>query len=321
MALARYIRFQTQTDFTDETVGAFGANAHVIDPVSEDITSDKQFIYPRTAGVRAARQRVKGPNKFTGTIGTPFYPLHATSLLYYTMGAVTTNTGTPTTGTNTHIITKANTIPFFRMSVGRDLRQHDYVGGIVNSFTADYTMDDILTGNFDVIFRREMTNVALATSTAFPDFNSVERSFGGAEASVTIDATADDRIESLSISYENNVTDDAFSLGSQFLPAGLIGELGVTGSLDARFESIDLYDDFIAETQKAVVLTASFGTGDSTRQVEFDLPSMSLDTNNLPTEGFDRYVQAINFTAEPDSNDDPLIVRVHNQATNAAFTG
>ena len=74
MPLARYIRFEKQTDFTTETFAAWGANAHIIDPVGEDITGDKQSVYPKTAGIRNKRARVKGKNKFSGTVDTPLYP-------------------------------------------------------------------------------------------------------------------------------------------------------------------------------------------------------------------------------------------------------
>lgn len=321
MPLARYIKFETQANFTDETFGVSGADSHIIDPVGEDITGDKQFIYPRTAGIRNQRAHIKGKNKFSGTIDAPLYPTHAVSLIYYAMGAVSTTTGTPTTGTNTHIITKANTVPFFRMAIGRDLRQHEYVGGIINSMSVDYTMDDIITGSFDVMFRKELPNEALETSEAFLDFDENERAFGGAESSVTIDASADDRIESFSVTLENNVADDAYSLGSEFLPAGIIAALNVTGSSDMRFDTISEYDAFINETNRAIVLTGAFGSADLTRSVAFDIPVVNYDTNNLPTDNFERYVQTLAWTAEPDSNSDPLIVTVKNAQVAAAFAG
>jgi hypothetical protein len=319
MPLARYIRFETQPSFTYETF-AMSATQHVIDPLGEDITGDKGFLFPRTAGVRVGRAKVKGKNKFSGTLDTPLYPVHATTLIYYAMGSCATVTGTPNTNVNTHTIKQANTVPFFQAGIGRDLREHQYVGGAVNTMTLDYTLDDVITASFDVFFRRELANAALSTSTTYDDFNVLERGYGGAEASVDIDATADDRIESLSIGYENDFDDDAFSLGSQFLPAGLIGELTATGSFDMRFESIDAYNDWFNETSKQIELTSSFGSGATLRTIKADIPSASLDTNNLPTSGFDRYVQSFNYHAEPDANSDPLIVTVTNAESNADFT-
>ena len=319
MALARYMAFETAPSFTYETF-TVDPNSHIVDPLGEDITGDKQFLYPRTAGVRVGRAKVKGKNKWSGSLDMPLYPIGATTLIYYAMGNSAFTADTPGTGVNEHIISQANTVPFFEAAIGREIREHQYVGGAVNSMTLDYTLDDVITSSFDVMFRRELANVTLNTSQVFDDFNVLERGYGGAEAAVLVDTVADDRIESLSISYENDFDDDAYSLGSQFLPAGLIGELSCTGSFDARFESIDLYDDWLAETSKQIELTSAFGSVLNQRSIHMDIPSAALDTNNLPTSGFDRYVQTLNYHAEPDSNNDPLIVTVINAQDNAEFT-
>jgi hypothetical protein len=319
MAIARYIDFKTQPTFTYETYAV--AQQHLIDPLGEDITGDKGFLYPRTAGVRAGRAKVKGKNKFSGTFDIPLYPINATTLIYYAMGKATTTPNTPVTGVDTHVISQANTVPFFQCGIGRDLREHRYVGGAVDTMNLDYTMDDVITASFDVFFRKELANAALVgTSVAYPDYNVLERGYGGAEAVVDVDATADDRIESLSISYENDFDDDAFSLGSQFLPGGLIGELTCTGSFDMRFENINAYNSWYNENSMQIELTSAFGSGTSQRSIKADLPSCALDTNNLPTSGFDRYVQSFNYHAEPDSNGDPLIVTVVNEQDLATFT-
>jgi len=320
MPLARYIDFITQPTFTYETNKLPAATSHIIDPLGEDITGDKGFLYPRTAGVRVGRAKVKGKNKFSGTIDTPLYPVHATTLIYYAMGKNVTTPATPNTNVNTHVVSQANTVPFFQAAIGRDLREHIYVGGAVNSMTLDYTMDDVITSSFDVFFRKELANLPLTTSTTYDDFNVLERGYGGAEAAVQVDSTADDRIESLSISYENDFDDDAFALGSQFLPAGPIGELTCTGSFDMRFDSIDAYDLWYNETAIQIELTSSFGAAATLRSIDANLPSVALDTNNLPTSGFDRYVQSFNYHAQPDSNGDPLIVTVVNAQAGAAFT-
>ena len=145
MALVRYIQFETQALFDTETFAAFGANSHTIDPVGEDISGDQQYLYPRTAGLRNVRGRIQGPKKWSGPIDTPLYPTHAVSLLYYTLGKLTTTVDTPTTNVNKHVIVKDDSIPFFRAGVGRQLNEHQYVGGIINSFTVDYSPDEVLT--------------------------------------------------------------------------------------------------------------------------------------------------------------------------------
>lgn len=321
MALVRYIQFETQSGFTTETFAAFGVNSHVIDPVGEDISGDQQYLYPRTAGLRNIRGRIQGPKKFSGPIDTPLYPSHATSLLYYTLGTVTTTVDTPTTNVNSHVITKADSIPFFRMGVGRQISEHQYVGGIINSFSADYSPDEILTGSFETVIRRELALGTLDTDASFVDYDTVDAAFGGTEITPSIDSSAVTFIESASITVENNVSDDAFALGNAHLPAGIVAGLMVSGSFDLRYDANTRYTDFLNGTNRQFDLDASRGAGTSQRQIKLDCPVISYDVNRLPTDNIERYVQTLDWTSTPDSNGDPLIVTVINEQTNAQFVG
>ena len=321
MALVRYIQFETQTPFTNETFAAFGANKHVIDPVGEDITGDQQYLYPRTAGLRNIRGRIQGPKKWTGPLDTPLYPTHAVSLLYYALGTVTTTVNTPNTLVNSHVITKADSIPFFRAGIGRQLNEHQYVGGIINGFSVDYSPDEVLTGSFDTVFRRELTLDVLDTAASFVDFDDVDRAYGGTEIVPSIDASAVTFIESASISVENNVADDAYALGNAHLPAGIIAALNVTGSFDLRYDANARYTDWLNGTKRQFDLDSTRGSGASLRRLKLDCPVITYDVNRLPTDNIERYVQTLDWTAEPDSNGDPIIITVENAQENADITG
>jgi len=321
----RYFQFETKSDFTSESFGAFGVNDHVLDVSGEDITGDQQYIYPQTVTGRTRRDRIQGPKKFGGSIDTPVFAVGATSLLYYGLGTVTTTTNTPTTAHNSHAITKAKTIPFFRAAVGRDLAEHQYVGGIVNGFTLDYDPSEVLMASFDVLFRRELALGTLSTipeSTFFPDYSVADRTFGGTEISTEVDGVPlTDCFESVSISVENNVSDDVYCLGSPYLSAGIVAGLEVTGSFDLMYDATTRYTDFLNGTELQFELKATYGATTTERRVWTDLPKISLDTNKLPTDNIERYVQTIDFTAENDTNGDPIIITVVNAESNAAFAG
>ncbi len=322
MALVRYIQVETQSGFTTETFAAFGADVHIVDPIGEDITGDNQYLYPTTAGIRNIRGRIQGPKKFSGPLDMPLYPTHASSLLYYALGTVATVVDSPNTDVNTHTITKSEqTLPIFKAGIGRQLQEHRYVGGIMNSFTVDYSPDEILTASFETIFRRELTPGALDTDASFTDFDDVDRAFGGTEVNPEIDTTKVTFVESASITVENNVADDAYALCSPYLAAGVIGNLAVTGSMDLRYDSDATYTDWLDGTKAQFELNAQRGTGANVRHIDFNLPVISYDVNRLPTDGFERYIQTIDFTAEPDSNSDPIKVSVVNELAGAAFTG
>jgi hypothetical protein len=326
MVVDRYVQFQAQTGFTGESFDTFGGNAHALDVSGEDITGDHQYIYPATVTGRTKRDRITGPKKFSGPIDTPIFPVSATSLIYYGLGSVTTTQNTPTTAHNEHKITKGKTLPFFRAGIGRDLKEHQYVGGMISSFTLDWDPNEVFSGSFDTVFRRELSPLGTLNTSApgsfFPDYSVTERAFGGSEVSTLVNGTDEgDCFESVSISVENNVADDAYCLGSPYLSAGVIAGLEITGSFDLVYETSTRYTQWLDGTEIQLELRASYGASESERRVWVDLPKISMDTNKLPTDNIERYVQTVDFTAETDSNGDPIIVTVVNAEANTKFAG
>ena len=316
----RYCRFEVKSNFVSESFGSFSANEHVLDVAGEDITGDHQYIYPQVTSGRVKRNKVTGPKKFSGTIECPVFPREGTSLLYYSLGGITTITNTPLTNLNTHTIKKATTIPFFRTAIGRDQSEHRYVGGIINSTTLDYAPDELLMASFDVVYRRELTLGSLASPT-FPDFNANERAFGGVEVGVEFNDVAVTFVESASITWENNVAADAYALGSAYLPAGIVAGLDMSGSMDLRYDSNARYTDFLAGTDIKLELLAAYGATTFQRKVNINCPVVSYDTNKLPTENLERYVQTLDFTPARDANGDPILITVVNTRTNAQMAG
>jgi len=317
----RYFQFETQSTFIGESSSAFGTNSHVLDVSGEDITGDQQYIYPLTSTGRVKRNRITGPKKFTGPIDVPIFPREAATLLYYSLGSATTVVNTPVSGINTHTIKKAKTIPFFRAHIGRDLNAHRYTGGIISGFTLDYSPEEVLMGSFDVIFRKELSVATLSSSVTFPDYNVAERAFGGVEVAATIGGSSATYVESASITIENNVAEDAFALGSAYLPAGIVAALEPSGSMDLRYDVNTRYTDWLNGTEVAFVLNGTYGTGTAQRRVQINCPKISYDVNRLPTDNIERFVQTIDFTPELDSNGDPIIITVVNSRTNAQLVG
>jgi len=315
----RYIRLETKGTYTDESFSSISANEHILDVSGEDITGDHQYIYPQVASDRVNRPKITGPKKFTGPIDIPIFPREATSLIYYALGSIV-SANTPLTSLYTHTIKKAKTIPFFRAEIGRDQSAHRYTGGIVNSMTLDYAPDELLMGSFDIVFRKELALASLASPT-FPDFNSADRAFGGVEVGVEFDDAAVTFVESMSITVENNVADDAFSLGSPYLPAGIISGFDISGSMDMRYDSNSNYTAWLNGTDKKIELIANYGTGANQRRVKIELPDVAFDTNKLPTDSHERFIQTIDFTPQRDSNGDPIIVTVINTRTSAQMAG
>ena len=144
----RYVMFQKDANFVVDTWPTEDADIHVIDAVSEDISMNRGFIYPKTAAQRPPRNRLLGAIALSGEVQTPMYPREASSLLYYLLGTCTTVVDTPTTGINTHTIKQASVPPSFVMAIGKDKMEHRFTGCVMKSGTLDFQPNDANIGSF-----------------------------------------------------------------------------------------------------------------------------------------------------------------------------
>lgn len=324
----RYMKAQVITPYVQNSFAVDSANVHILDVSGEDITENQGFIYPKTASSRTMRHKIQGPVKISGPLDMPLFPTHATSLLYYVLGAVATQVDTPSAGVNTHTITKANTIPFFQAAYGRDQVEHQYTGAMMKGMTVDFKPTDTLSASFDVVYREEFNPPQTLSTVTFPDYNVAERAFGTADMATLISATGTSPavtavtfIEGLTCKYENGVADSAFALSSQYLPAGIVAGVQCTGSMDLRYDSDANYLDFLTGSEKSLTITCAYGALTAKRQIQLNIPVLSYDSNKLPTKNIERYVQTLGYTAETDGNGNPINFAVVNALTNAQFIG
>jgi len=327
----RYTGFEDTVDLFDVDALTFTAERHDLDVISEDITPERGHIYPSTSTGRTRRGKITGPKSWSGSVESPFFPLEASSLVYYSLGANSTAVDMPVMGLQTHTISQALALPGFVVAIGRDDMSHEYTGCVATGCTLDYAPDATLTQSTDVFFRKEQARSSLDTVT-FNDFDIADRAFGGVETTPGLGAlnaatSPVTFIEAASISWTNEFSDDAFALGSEFLPANIVANYEVTGSFDLRFTSVgDAYDDVVTSTNKSFDLNSTFGAAAAERRVLVRMDSISYDSTSIPTDGNQRYVQTVEFTAEnasgagPSSIGNPLEIDIVNDDTEAEFT-
>jgi len=328
----RYTGFEDTVDLFDADALTFTADRHDLDVISEDITPERGHIYPATSTGRTRRGKITGPKSWSGSIESPLFPLEAASLVYYSLGSNSFTLDMPTSGVNIHAVSQALAIPGFVVAIGRDDMSHEYTGCVATGCTLDYAPDATLTQSTDVFFRKEQPRTSLDTVT-FEDFDVADRAFGGVEVTPGIGpantaAPAEVKfIESATVSWTNEFSDDAFSLGSEFLPANIVANFEATGSFDLRFESSsDVYDDVVSSANKAFQLDATFGSGASERAAKVILDNISYDSTSIPTDGNQRYVQTVEFTCENgDGTGDgivgaPVVIEFINDDLEAEFT-
>lgn len=325
MANNRYVMFEEQAWSTD-SFAAFSteAQAHAVDQVSEDISEEHGFVYVQTSAKRNPRNRLLGPRVLGGEIAAPLYSRGTPTLLYYALGSsVTTEPVTMLSPPNfKHDITPANTVPAFRMGIGKDLNEHQFVGCAMKGVKIDYSVGDPALCTFDLLVRKELAPATLQTPT-FPDYDIKERTFLGVEVAVQVDTVPVGYVRSLSIDISNDLVEDNHSFGSRELPDLRVQGLEVTGTATIAFNDIARYNDVLNEAEakwEFLFSTGTIGMADY-RQVEIVLPKLSFDTAKLPTDSNKEYILEVNFTAEidPGVDEDPLTINVYNDETAADF--
>ena len=313
MANNRYVMFETQS-FSDETFAGFGAAAlaHAIDQVSEDISMDHGYVMPVTSAKRAARNRWLGPITGGGDVGCPMYSLGFSTLAYYALGKNVTIVGDGmngfAVGAFQHTITPALTVPAFKMGIGKDLNEHQFVGCAVKSLKMDYSIDNPALATFDMLVRKELTPNTIQTPT-FPDYDVAERAFLGTEVKVEIDDVEVAYVRSASIEITNTLVEDNHTFGNRAIPDLVVQDLEVSGSLVLSFTDIARYNDVHDETEIKLELLFNHDTVNTNprRDIDIVLPKISLETGKLPTDGNKEYLMNIDFKAEAENNDDELI--------------
>jgi hypothetical protein len=316
----RYTSFEATAAAYDSDTFTYTGSRHDVDVVTEELTTERNNIYPVTSKGRTPRRKLIGPLAWTGNIETLFYTKEVPTLLYYAMGAHAV-TGA---GPFDHVLTPGSTIINFIMSTGRDLFAHRYTGVVATGFSLEYTPDSALTCNFDINARKEQTRVALEGIT-FDDFDSAERTYGGVEIDSQIgvaDAAPSSfgTVESYSLTYENNFEDSAYVLGSQFLSGNFVNQINITGSMEFSFLQITDYDDVVTDTEKSLWLVANNGaSAGAEREIIIKQDRISYDSTSIPTNNAERYVQSLEFTCNDNTAGNALEIEIKNGQTGAEF--
>lgn len=326
MANNRYIMFEEQA-FALDTFAAFAAAsaAHPVDQVSEDISEEHGFVYTETSAKRAARNRLLGPRVIGGEIAIPLYTRGTPTLIYYALGKVTSVSEAAGPPENfKHTIEPDTTIPPFKMAIGKDLNEHQFVGCAVKSLKIDYTVGEGALATFDLLIRKELSPPATLQTPTFPDYDVKERTFLGVEVVVEIDDTPQTGVvRSLSIEISNDLVEDNHAFGDRFLPDLRVQGLTITGSMTLAYNTLADYQDVLDESEKKFSFQFFTGTEGMVdyRSVHVILDKLSFDTVKLPTDGNKEFILEVNFTAEvdPAASGELIQIIVHNDEVGADF--
>ncbi len=253
--------------FTRESLQ--GEIANIVD---ESITSRRAMESPRGGRITAGGTiDVNLSNK--GAHGT---------LIKHALGSVATTqeldaNGNPT-GYYIHEITGADSLPI-GLTIEKGFLDVGiyflYTGCKVNSMTIECNNDGLVTASFDIMAKDEQGSNT-TVSTAPVDNGHLAHVYW--EGQIEIDGVVVGQISSYSITVDNRLSDEFF-IGDRYRGLIVEGMRQVTGSLQAYFNDLNMYNKFRNEQALSLKLTISY---DANNYIEIFTPNVKLTGRGSP---------------------------------------
>ena len=256
----------------------------------------------------------------TGNVITNLQPFQLGSMLKFLLGSVTT-TGT---GPYVHTIKIGSTLPSFLVEKGfTDIGQYfKYNGCKINRMSMSITTSGEQQITFNILGAKETASGTSFDSTptdagykAFDGLSIATIEEGGAAiATVT-------SIDNLTI--ENNLDGSVYTIGSQgerkSLPEGVVK---VSGTLNALFEDLALYNKAKNRTESSLKVVFQFGSGDGSagnEYLEFLIPELEYSPNAPVIPGPQGVLVELPFEAYYDDSTEATAIQITLKNTEAAL--
>jgi len=292
-----------------------GNNLQYIDIVSESVAPDHGMIDIETAGEREWRHRVPGPYSIGGDIDLVVNADNIGRFFWWVLGDKTTGASG---ACYTHEFESAQEINSFSMNIAPAVqdsgtyRMRRVVGCAVTSMAIEAVAREALTATVSVIGQKD----SLVADAQTPSFSTV-RPFIFYEGSLTLDGGTVANVEAFRLTIDNDIADDAYTLGSRYLPGIRLQGITISGDMDVAFTNWDLYKRFYDgsvsgsepsdTTHGSIALVLTFigeatgcSGGDAFYRLELDLPKCYFDTTEANFDRRDRIIQSLDFTATYD---------------------
>ena len=283
---------------TESTYGTYVAGTRALEYVDESLDFKPNKVQGK--GLRASSRVARSGRRVTTTVqGEGKVTLEATTrgmgiVLSAAMGA---NAVTLVSGsTYQHNYTLGDTPASLSIQKGipntaGTVSTFSFLGCMVNSFTFSAPNDDIAKFDYDFDIRNLDTAQTFAALT-YPTtpnlyhFGQSAATYSGTVTAPTTTAiatggTAATDIRDFEVTVNNNLTDDRFNVGGAGLKSKpTVGLREITGKFTAEYAANTYRDDFIADTERAIVVTLTsteaLSSGFATLQCV--LPAVKLDS-------------------------------------------
>lgn len=251
-----------QVGFTIETTpGTRIAPTKWAEINSEGLVSGQKFIRRNAIGGGSAvnRPQTKIGQEPGGPIVMDAAAENIGSMLKLAFGTPVTTGAGPYTHTYAWLL--ANTLPTATFQIGRPtsggtVTAWDYIGMMVNTWEMAIQPDAYVTMSYDLAGRRVVTDQTLGTPTwptltPWTSFHATLEIMGGVECFDSLTIRGDNRLDMSNVVCGTNPGERRIrQAGRPFLG----------GTFDQDFESIDMWDDFVAGTVGDLELVLNAGS-------------------------------------------------------------
>jgi len=291
MALGKESAFSTAVAYTK-----------YVDIYKDGVTADRQIMYLDTVESRNTHKQAVGTYKVGGPIDFPIAPENCGFILLGSLGAVSSSV---VNAVDKHTFTPADTITTFTLGLGGDVAagENKLTSAFIKKLSIKAAVNEFVSGTIDVIAETsEQAAIATPTFSALTPFSFTE-------GDITIGGVSDTNVEAIQIDIENNVYEDGYSIGSQFLRRAQWGGLKVSGTMDLNFGSITQWKKFYdgstgtspATPVAPFALNASFTgpiiSGSDAYQFNVLMGSVIFDTRSGNQDKQSRMHENISWTA------------------------
>lgn len=189
-----------------------------------------------------------------------------------------------------------------RMNDGTNDNFFRFDGTYFTGMSLTIEPEEIITGSYSVTGMGHTTDDAIITGATYSDAASVDVAppmTGTDVSAASVSGVTGIDFSSLTIELDNNnrIQRKLASQGGKARGVGY-GRRTVTGTLVAYFETLDLYNQFMADTAPSITATISDGTNDYT----IVLPRVKWTGGEAPTPGIDQDIMlTMNYQATYDA--------------------
>ena len=288
--MARYLAMGKEDVFGQEAT-----SYRYIDLASEGLRTEHEWIMPELAGYRWKRMAMRGTMRVGGSVDAYAQFGSLGIFLLAALGAVSTSQPDPTGAPSVyrHEFTPADSLPSYTLRVASEVTGRQFLGCVCSSLELSIAPGELLGISLEVVGQREE-----AFSPGEPEWDDspyvgfadlVSAEVGGSPVS----------LEALTLTIENDLADDAFELGSAYLPEIPVQALSITGSFDLKFKDRTHLDRFLSGEETSLYLRFEGPEieGGLRYCLELDLPRIIYKTAGANVSGRERLVESVEFEA------------------------